>query len=226
MLFLNIDKDMELGKIKMSKKAKNTLMIIYIIALFIMISGATFAYFDYIKVSRISPKVEVGSAVTQFITFDVGKPIRITPNTINFAEGMGNLEDETFASAYLRLGSGEDSAQFFYNLFLQIDKNNLTYSTKSKSPELLLQIIDHDGKELTYINGLEYVTVNGISGFDITVAKGRYYITYNFPISTINEKTHLWKAKFIFVNLEESQDGNLEKELEGFIQIESAEGNE
>lgn len=211
----------------MNKKVQKILLFLYIIAFGFTCVGATFAYFTVIRVSNVSPKVEVTAATTDFITFDSGTPIRINPTSYNFGKGMGNLFSETFASAYLRLGSDSKSAQYKYNLALNINKNNLEYSTEEKKPELIMQIVDYDEKVLENIEGLDYVTVtdgdgNEISGFDITTALGTYYIVKDFPISTINETTHMWKAKFIFVNLSESQDKNFEKVLEGYIRIEKA----
>lgn len=209
----------------MQKKTKELLTILYIVALIIMIGGSTFAYFDFMKVSKISPKVEVGTAIVDYVMFDAGKPIVINPTTENFLEGMGNLTDETFARVTAQSSNPTEGNQVYYDLYLEIEKNTLSYSTASKTPELIMQIIDHDDKELTWIDGLDYVTVNGVSGFDITTAQGRYYMTKKFPISFTVDNVHLWKAKFIYLNLEESQDGNMEKELDGFIRIERVDEN-
>lgn len=206
----------------MNKKLQRIIMLIYVIVLLVMISGATFAFFTFVRVGSISPQVEVSSATTEFIVFDAGKAINITPNRDNFGSGMGNLYDETFASAYVRVAQGVMQSSYKYNLFLEIEKNNLEYSTESKLPELVLTIIDYEGNEVKEIDGLEYVNVNGVSGFDITTAVGRYYIKQNQEITTSTEVSHKWIAKVTFVNLEEPQDGNFQKELKGYIQIEKA----
>ena len=69
----------------------------------------------------------------------------ITKNLIwtieNFKEGMKNLSSDTFASAYLRVENSEEETSINYNIFLQIDENTLTYSTGSKTPELLMKIL-------------------------------------------------------------------------------------
>ncbi len=211
----------------MNKKFQKIILFLYIIAFVFTCVGATFAYFTVIKVSNVSPKIEVTSATTDFITFDSGTPIRINPTSFNFGKGMGNLFSETFASAYLRLGSESESASYKYNLTLNIKNNNLEYSTEEEKPELIMQIVDYDGNSLDSIEGLDYVTVtdgdgNEISGFDITTALGTYYIVKEHSISTISETSHMWKAKFIFVNLSENQDKNFEKVLEGYVRIEKA----
>lgn len=214
----------------MSKKMQKIIMILYIVALIIMVSGATFAYFTTFKIATLKPSIDATAATTDLILFDAGKNIDITPNDINFGEGMGNLNDSTFASAYLRNShqNPQEAISYKYNLFLDIESNNLVYSTLSKSPELIMQIIDYDGKELTNINGLEYVTVidgkgNVIKGFDITTKVGKFYLAREFTISAVTEKLHKWEANFIFVNLEEKQDRNFDKGLKGKIKIEKAE---
>ena len=63
--------------IRVSKKATNIILIIYVIALTVLVIGATYAHFTYIKVSRISPKVDVEAATLNYIMFDIGSPIFI-----------------------------------------------------------------------------------------------------------------------------------------------------
>lgn len=212
----------------MSKKATNIILIIYVIALTVLVIGATYAHFTYIKVSRVSPKVDVEAATLNYIMFDIGSPIYINPTTKNFTEGMDNLTGETYASVFLKRENGTEVSKLKYNLYLEISDNSLTYSTASKTPELLLNVYDPDGKEVKEIEGLTYVTIkdgknNEIRGFDITEGLGRYYITKSREISTTNEITEKWDAKVTYVNLKESQDGNLEKVLNGLIRIEKAE---
>ena len=212
----------------MSKKATNIILIIYVIALTVLVIGATYAHFTYIKVSRVSPKVDVEAATLNYIMFDIGSPIFINPTTENFTEGMDNLTGETYASVFLKRENGTEVSKLKYNLYLEISDNSLTYSTASKTPELLLNVYDPDGKEVKEIEGLTYVTIkdgknNEIRGFDITEGLGRYYITKSREISTTNEITEKWDAKVTYVNLKESQDGNLEKVLNGLIRIEKAE---
>ena len=114
--------------------------------------------------------------------------------------------------------NGEEETSINYNVFLQINENSLTYSTTNKTPELIMKVFDPYGNELDTIEGLKYVTVqdgqgNEISGFDITTAMGKYYIANNRNLKTKKEISEIWKAEVTYVNLGESQDGNLEKEL-------------
>ena len=161
----------------------------------------------------VSKKVEV-----------ISKKIGSDDSYIWTSEG---IEGYTIGKA-TKKENGTEVSKLKYNLYLEISDNSLTYSTASKTPELLLNVYDPDGNEVKEIEGLKYVTIkdgknNEISGFDITEGLGRYYITKSREISTTNEITEKWDAKVTYVNLKESQDGNLEKVLNGLIRIEKAE---
>lgn len=188
-----------------------------------MIGGATWAYFTVIRVSSISPKVDVNSATTSYILFETGKPINLYATRENFSKNMGNLSSNTFAQAYIKANDPETPTSVNYNLYLEILDNDFVYSTEDKNAELLFSIKDPNGNEVTQINGLEYVTISGVSGFDITAKKGRFYIATNHPITTTSEKYDRWDATVTFVNLDASQDLNYEKNLKGYILIEKAE---
>lgn len=209
----------------MSNKTRNIMLIIYVVALSTLVIGATYAYFTMIHVSHVSPKVDIGTANLNFISFTSGNPIYINPTVDNFKEGMGNLSSKTFASAYLRKEDGSLKSEIKYNLYFEIEKNNLEYSTSRKDAELILKVIDPKGNEVTSIDGLTYVNVsdglgNQISGFDITTKLGKYYIEDKRSLSTNTEVTEIWNFEVIYVNLSEAQDKNFDKELKGCIKLE------
>ncbi len=173
-----------------------------------------------IRVARVSPKLEAQTATLNYMLFDAGNPISIYPDTDNFREGMGNLSSETFARVYLKHSEGDIAASVKYNLLLNIESNTLTYSTPSEKPELILEVKDYNGNEVTSIEGLNYVSVvdgkgNTIKGFDITTTTGIYYITKNREITTDTELIEKWDAKVTYVNLSENQNNNLEKRIKG-----------
>ena len=193
-----------------------------------LVTGATYAYFTMVRVARFSPKIETSTATLNYILFDAGNPIGIYPDVNNFKDKMGNLSSETFASAYLRREEGSEISSIKYNIYLNIESNTLTYSTSEKKPELILEVKDYDGNEVTSIEGLNYVSVvdgqgNTIKGFDITTSTGTFYITRNRLLTTESEKLEKWNAKVTYVNLSENQNNNLEKELKGYIRVEKAE---
>ncbi len=206
----------------MSKKFKNLLLLIYLAAFTSLVIGASFAYFTALQVSKVSSKVNVTTAVTDSLLFDSGFPINIAPTIENFGEGMGNLSGETFASAYLQV-DGDQEIAYKYNLYLELEKNTLTYSTVAKSPELLLTITDPDGNMVTNVENLEFTKSKDVEGFDITTKTGRYYIAKDYVIKSSTKAFQKWVAKVTYVNLDASQNGNFEKELKGYIRIEKAE---
>ena len=211
----------------MNKKIQRLMLIAYIGALLIMLTGATYAYFTMIRVSKISPVVDVKTATTNFSSFDSGNPIYINPTVDNFKEGMGNLSSETFASAYLKVENPSAEKEIKYNFILNIETNNLEYSSDKQNAELLLKVTDPNGDELTQIEGLKYVSVidgkgEEQTGFDLTTSLGKYFIAKDYVLKTNTEVTQNWYAKITYINLSEKQDKNFDKKLEGFVKIEMA----
>lgn len=211
----------------MNKKIQRLMLIAYIGALLIMLTGATYAYFTMIRVSKISPVVDVKTATTNFSSFDSGNPIYINPTVDNFREGMGNLTSETFASAYLKVENPSAEKEMKYNFILNIETNDLEYSSDKKNAELLLKVTDPNGDELTQIEGLKYVNVTDgkgeeQTGFDLTTSLGKYFIAKDYVLKTNTEVTQNWYVKITYINLGEKQDKNFDKKLEGFVKIEKA----
>lgn len=211
----------------MNKKIQRLMLIAYIGTLLIMLTGATYAYFTMIRVSKISPVVDVKTATTNFSSFDSGNPIYINPTVDNFKEGMGNLSSETFASAYLKVENPSAEKEIKYNFILNIETNNLEYSSDKQNAELLLKVTDPNGDELTQIEGLKYVSVTDgkgeeQTGFDLTTSLGKYFIAKDYVLKTNTEVTQNWYVKITYINLGEKQDKNFDKKLEGFVKIEKA----
>ncbi len=204
----------------MNKDLKRILMVVYILALIAMITGATFAYFAIIKVSNVTPRVEATTAQTDWLIFDAGAPINISATEENFGENMGNLAEETFASASLRVSNTELESVYQYNLSLEISDNNFEYTTVEETAELLLTITDPNGNPVTNIAGLEYVKVGDVSGFDITTKTGSYQIANAYEIRTYTQAEHIWNVTVTFVNLNSDQEANTGKSLAGHLTIE------
>ena len=111
--------------------------------------------------------------------------------------------------------------RYNYNIKLSIESNNLVYSTPNNTPELLIKVHDPNGIELTHIEGLNYVTSNGYSGFDVTTVTGDYYIANNYEIKTSDEVRQTWNIELIFINLETNQDVNTAKDFNAKLEMES-----
>ncbi len=210
----------------MNKKTKNILMSIYLLALIAMLSGATFAYFSLIKVSTVTPQIQTTTATTAWLLFEVSNSINITADSDTFIAGSGDKSDITYGRITLRTDNEDLEITHYYNIYLDISSNDFEYSTLEEYAEILLVVNGPDGI-VTSIAGLDYVGVeNGIGnviyGFDITDKDGRYYIASSYPISTNTVAEAEWGIEVILVNLDASQNINLEKSFSASIVIEEA----
>lgn len=205
----------------MNKKIKKFLVIVYIITIVAILTGASFAYFTSVNVSTISPTTNTTTATTGWLYFDITKDIFINANENNFGMGMDNLSQEVYTSAQLRT-EGDTKETYYYNIFVEIDYNDFEYTTVDQSSELVLQVYDPEDKLVTNIDGLTYDNEN--QGFDITIANGKYYIASNYPISAndVGNVIHTWKTKITLINMDSSQDLNRGKTISGKITIEKA----
>ena len=209
----------------MNKKWKRILITLYVVALCIMLSGATFAYFLMIEVSNVSPKIETQTAMTDWLIFNMGDPINIIANEENFGPDMGDLVDSTQGTVTLRAANNSEEISYNYNILLNIVANDFEYTQDLDTPEILLQVTDPEGNNVSSIPGLEYQSVvNGagetVRGFDITNKVGEFLIASNYPISTTREIVHTWDFEVILVNLDSDQNANTEKVLDAYLQIE------
>ena len=173
----------------MNKKIQRLMLIAYIGALLIMLTGATYAYFTMIRVSKISPVVDVKTATTNFSSFDSGNPIYINPTVDNFKEGMGNLTSETFASAYLKVENPSAEKEMKYNFILNIETNNLfdefisnfkRYKNLSVSfdtdDEKILRDYQKDG--VKWLNTIYKCDLGGILADEMGLGKSLQTITF------------------------------------------------
>ena len=208
----------------MNRKFRNIMMFIYVLSLAVMLAGATFAYFTYIKVSSVSPIVEAQTATVGNIIFNINNSIDILVNGKNFAKGMPSISSESSASATL-IVNGEKEYKTKYNLYLEIEENPFIYTSLDNTPEIIMSIIDPLGNEVTEIDGLSYSSVTDgtgklIKGFDITTKTQRVNIANAYEIKTMNETTQIWKVQITFVNLETDQAENTPKEFDGYLKME------
>ena len=194
-------------------------MIIGVITLLIFGIGATFAYFIAEGGNAEQTNINVTTHTTDSLVFEVGKAISITADQTTFAPGAGNRTDNTFARAELKANSSTNNATEHYYVYLSIDTNEFTYSTEEKTAELILTITDPNGNPLTSINGLNYVTVGEISGFDITEEKNLITIANNYEITSTSTKIDEWQITLTLVNLDANQNNNAGKTFNGTLMI-------
>lgn len=216
--------------IKLNKKTRIIITSLYVLSLIFLIIGTTYSFFTTTKIANIKPTVKTSTASTNYILFTVENSIEIYPNAGNFKIGGENLSSSVKANVSFTHSASDPSTSEKYDLFLNIESNSLTYSTESKTPELLLLVTGPNNEKLTSIDGLQYVTVldgqnNEVSGFDITTKTGKINIAKDAVIESATAGTnvvHDWTITVTYVNLGEDQNNNNDKELTGKVQVQRA----
>ena len=95
-----------------------------------------------------------------------------------------------------------------YNAYLDLTTNTFIYTSEEKTPEVLINIYDPEGNEITTIENLEYVTVGDVSGFDITTKNGFFLVSSDYAISTTSTTVQTWQIKLTYLNLDTDQSLN------------------
>ena len=198
--------------------------IVALVALALLVVGATYAYFQNQYGSATNADVKVTTYTTDVLTFDTGDAINITADQETFAEGKGNRTGSTFARATLQANNKTNTATANYYMYLNIENNTFTY-TNTGTPELILQVVDKtSGNPVTSITGLDYVTVTdgkntSISGFDITTKNGLIALFSNKEISASPKTVEEYTITITLVNHNFDQNVNTGKNLNGKLII-------
>ena len=204
----------------MEKKKIKLFSTIALVALALLVVGATYAYFQNQYGSASNADVKVTTYTTDVLTFETGDAINISADQDTFAQGKGNQTGSTFARATLQANNKTNTATANYNVYLNIENNTFTY-TNTGTPELILQVVDKtSGNPVTSITGLNYVTVidgknTSISGFDITNKKGLIALFSNKEISASPKTVEEYTITITLVNHNFDQNVNTGKNLNG-----------
>ena len=184
-------------------------LILVVIALFI--GRFTYSYLGAQVDNLLEGEGEV-TATGDTIIFSKGNDLSINASTDNFYTGSGNLTDTTNPQVRLIASSKTNNANSTYYVGFRINENTFTYSTTNNTAELILTIRDENGNIVqSSSDTLSYVTVNGVSGFDITNKTGVFNVVIDHPISTTSSTTgitHTWTFTLTFVNLSNDQSIN------------------
>ena len=184
------------------------LLILIVIAL--LIGRFTFSYLGADIGEDVKNEGEI-TASGDTIIFSKGNNLSLSATTDNFNATSGNLTDTTNPSVRLIASSKTNEASATYYAGIRILKNTFTYSSGTTA-ELILTVRDETGALVTTSSDdLNYVTVNGISGFDITGKTGAFNISSKHPINTNSSTsgtTHTWTFTLTFINLETDQSIN------------------
>ncbi len=191
-----------------------TLILIAIVTLLVFVSGITYAYFQTQGNNGANANVNVLSSSTDNLIFTVEKDIYINASVANFGEGMGDLSDDTNATATLIPNNYDNTASAMYNIYIIIESNNLEYTTEDNTPELLLNVTDPNGNKLENITGL----VHYEQGFDITTRTGGFLIASDYVIEANNAtEVQNWNIEITLANLDSNQNANTGKNFSAKI---------
>ena len=206
----------------MQKINKRTIILAIIFILILVVVALLIGNFTYSFLGAdISDDVTTKGETTasgDTLIFSSGNALSLHATTDNFNATSGNLTDTTNPSARLIASSKTNNATATYYAGIRIYENTYTYSTTNQTAEVILTVRDENGNLVTASSDeLPYVTVNGVSGFDITGKTGAFNIAAEHPISTTsstNGTTHTWTFTLTFVNLETDQSINENANLE------------
>ena len=206
------------------RKWKRKYSTIALIALVILVVGATYAYFQNQYGSASNADVNVITYTTDVLTFETEDAINISADQETFAQGKGNRTGSTFARATLQANNKTNTATANYYVYLNISGNDFEYSKDSSSPELLLSITDNSANQVTKLTGLNYITVTdgsnkSVSGFDITKSSGLLTLVDNKEISASPKQIEEWNITITLVNYNYDQNANTGKSLSGKLII-------
>ncbi len=179
-----------------------TLMIIGILIILLLIFTAAYAFLGPVIGAGSKTDLDVTIKGVDLLKLEAGDPINLTIGSHNLHDAAANVEGETFARATLIPNKTTLTATKYYNLGMNIANNTFVYSDGS-TPEILLQLFDPEGNVITTAGDLSYVTINGVSGFDITTATGKITLASSREINATTEEGTVenWVIKVIILNL-------------------------
>ena len=214
----------------MEKINARKLSLIFIFVLILLVLALLVGKFSYSYLGqRIGEDLEGQGEVTasgDTLIFSKGNNLSLSATSDNFTTGGSNLSSTTNPKVKLVASSRTNKANATYYVGVFIKNNSYTYSTSDNTPEVILTIKDENGNNVTSgVDGLSYVTSNGVSGFDVTKANGIYNVKTDYPISTTSSTTgttHTWTFTLTFVNLstDQSVNENAKMNVDVYIQKE------
>ena len=209
----------------MEKKKIKLFSAIALVALALLVVGATYAYFQTQYGSASNADVNVITATTDLLTFKIDKAINIGVSQSEFKKGNPDASDSTGAHATLTASNSKniEKTTRSYNIYFVIDANDFEYTTQDGTPELYLNVTDPNGNKLENITGL----VHYEKGFDITTRTGGFLLVPDYDIEATrgNTITQDWKVEVTFANLDTDQSKNMGKSLSGKLFVTSEKMN-
>ncbi len=207
-------------KITLTKK---NIVLLVLLSFLVVLLGFSFAYFvGGVGTPAITDTSITGDKTSRLI-FTPGNPISLVASLDNFTDGAGSLSGETTSTATLTSSSTQEVVNDTYNVYYNITENNYIYTVNESTPELILEIFDNEGNEITSLDGLTYVTTTDaltgetINGFDVTTYTGLVTVKEDTPISATHPDNtiHEWNVKLTYLNLDADQSLNEGKTFDG-----------
>ena len=210
---------------KFIKRIKNNqvlyvLSILIIGILLLLIARITYAYLAPRIQSALGNVTTISDTVDNF-KLELGRPLSLNATATTLPESGSNLVVTSTEIAKLKANSTKKIATYNYYLYLQITNNTFNYSDGT-TPEIILTITDPNGNEITSLDNLTYGTYNGVSGFDVTTAKGLFAIANNYEITSNSSTTyteHDWNITLTYLNLNIDQSGNYGNSFETMLYL-------
>ncbi len=203
----------------LNNKYKLILTLIIILLLIILLLFSYSFFSPGVKGDNFVEFNATGNTLDEFI-FSTSGDLSLSPGSYNLYENSGNLKSESTISATLKSYDTSKTIFAFYNIYFNIYKNSYDYSNPGVA-ELILTITDNDGNIVSDVNGLNFVTVNGVSGFDVTESVGLFSVKLDKRIesNSYDGVTEDWLFELTLINLNENQDINQLKEFSSEIII-------
>lgn len=214
---------MKKNKNSVSKKQILAIIGTLIISVFaLLVVRVTYAYYGPGSHAE-ALNIRVHGGTVDDLKFFVGEPlsIAVTPTTLG-SDGK-NLEIRSTSKATLTAGVDGAKVSFNYYTYLELKENSFIYSDGS-TPEIILSVIGTNGEEITDIEGLNYGTFNGVSGFDVTTKEGTFLL--EMPTiessSTTEATTQEITIVLTYLNLLIDQQANLGNSLKTNIMMKNS----
>ena len=208
-------------------KNKEILPVIGILAILLTTIGLTYAFFQAQSSTPVTRDVRVLTHTVDMLTFSIDEDISVEATQLNFTNGGDNQDGESTATAILTPNSKTGTATRNYYLYLNIESNPFVYSAANTNhdPELLLQVFDSSDNLVTLTGLGNQVTIDSLTGYDITTARGLKTLLDNHTITASNNATTTqdWRIVVTLVNLDVNQNDNTGKTFEAELIIQEDE---
>ena len=226
-----------------NRKKEITLLVMGILVLVSMITGATYAFFKAQTGPAANFDINATTGTTDNLTFSTDGDIILNITADNLGRENGDYSKSAKARARLIKSNTSESTTAYYNIYLLIEENEMEYSSYKKENDTKIFMTKEEKEEA--ISGGELEGYTGVpelilsvkkgeteqeitkrltsttGGYDITEAEGLYAIGENVEIISNGDVTDTWEVTVTFKNLEYNQQLNTGRSLKGKIIITS-----